>query len=96
MKSCALCGKEVVIDEYFTRRSSCPLCGGDLYICLNCMNYNESSREWCLETRAELPRTRDKANFCDWFRYRAGGKKLVAGDKSKDAIKRKFDDLFKK
>lgn len=97
MKICALCGKKVEIDEYFSRRSSCPHCGEDLHICLNCRHYTESSREWCLEPRAELPRTRDKANFCDWFRYREGGGKESgkAGD-SKDDIKKQFDDLFKK
>jgi len=96
MKTCALCGKKVVVDEYFNRRSACPSCGGDLHICLNCRNYSESSREWCLEARAELPRTRDKANFCDWFHYRGGGKPSGAPEGAKEDARRKFDDLFKK
>ncbi len=96
MKICAHCGKKVEIDEYFSRRSSCPHCSEDLHVCLNCRHYTESSREWCLEPRAELPRTRDKANFCDWFRYREGGKQAGTSDSSTDDIRKKFDDLFKK
>lgn len=96
MKVCAMCGKKVVIDEYFNRRSTCEHCGEELHICLNCRNYTESSREWCLEPRAELPRTRDKANFCDWFRYREGGTAAGPSGDSKDEARRKFDDLFKK
>jgi len=96
MKACALCGKKVEIDEYFTKRSTCPNCGEDLHICLNCKHYTESSREWCLEPRAELPRTRNKANFCDWFRYReGGGKPMEKSEGSKGDIKKQFDDLFK-
>lgn len=96
MKICALCGKKVEIDEYFTRGSSCPHCGEDLHICLNCRNYTESSRQWCLEPRADLPRARDKSNFCDWFRYREGGKASGTSEGSKDDVRKKFDDLFKK
>ncbi len=62
---------------------------------MNCRNYAESSRHWCLEDRAELPRTCDKANFCDYFRYREGGGKKGPGGEGKDDVKKQFDDLFK-
>ncbi len=95
MKICAMCGRKVVVDKYFNRQSTCPGCGEGLHICMNCRHYTESSRHWCLNDRAELPRTRDKANFCDYFRYREGGTgKGAAGDERAD-VKRRFDDLFK-
>jgi predicted RNA-binding Zn-ribbon protein involved in translation (DUF1610 family) len=96
MKICAMCGKKVKIDEYFKRTSSCPNCGEDLHICLNCRHYSESSRHWCLEPRVELPRARDKANFCDFFRYREGGQKPSGASENKtDDAKKNFEDLFK-
>ena len=67
MKVCAFCKKEIEAGRYFTRKSTCPHCGGDLHCCLNCGFYSESSHNKCLEPKAEFQRTRDKANFCDYF-----------------------------
>jgi len=94
MNVCALCGKEVAIDKYFSRKSTCPKCGGDLHICLNCRFYSASAHNKCLEVKAEFQRNRDKANFCDYFVFREGG--ASSSDKAKEDAKKKLDDLFKK
>jgi len=95
MKLCALCKKEIALDKYFTRKALCPACGGDLHICLNCRFYSESSHNKCIEPKAEFQRTRDKANFCDYFIFKESSKDLSASEEKANARK-KFDDLFKK
>jgi len=95
MKICALCRNEIETDKYFSRKSECPNCGRDLYICLNCGFYSESSHNKCLEPKADFQRTRDKANFCDYFLFRESSAVLSA-NKEKDDAKKKLDELFKK
>lgn len=94
MKSCALCGKNIEVDKYFSRKAPCPNCGGDLHICLNCTFYSESSHNKCREPKAEFQRTRDKANFCDYFVFSDAAPSSSRWGKD-DALK-KLDDLFKK
>lgn len=94
MKVCALCGKEVAVDKYFTRKSVCPKCGGDLHICLNCRFYSETAHNKCLEPKAEFQRSRDKANFCDYFVFRKGGS--PSSDEAREDALKKLNDLFKK
>lgn len=94
MKSCALCGKAVEIDKFFSRKSTCTHCGGDLRICLNCTFYSETSHNKCREPKAEFQRTRDRANYCDYFVFRDAAHSSSRSDKE-DALK-KLEDLFKK
>ncbi len=96
MKICALCKKEVDIDKYFSRKSSCPHCKGDLHICLNCRFYSVTSHNKCLEPKAEFQRSRDKANFCDYFVFREGPSSTADSGKALEDTRKKFDDLFRK
>jgi hypothetical protein len=92
---CALCKNEVTIDKYLTRASTCPSCHGDLHICLNCRFFSERSHNKCLEPKAEFQRTRDRANFCDFFLF---GASLSAASprNEKEEARKKLDDLFRK
>jgi rRNA maturation protein Nop10 len=95
MKTCALCSKEVEVGRTLSRKETCPHCGGDLHICLNCRFYSETSHNKCLEPKAEFQRTRDRANFCDYFQYReGGGASAGSGSDAAAEAKRKLDDLF--
>ncbi len=94
MKTCSLCGKQVEVDKYFSRKSACAKCGGDLHICMNCRFYSDKAHNKCTEPKAEFQRTRDKANFCDYFVFREGADSSSEAAKA-DAMK-KLDDLFKK
>ncbi len=94
MKICALCGKAVEIDKFFSRKSTCPKCSGDLHICLNCRFYSETSHNKCLEPKAEFQRSRDRANFCDYFIFRESASS--SGNKDKEDARKKFEDLFRK
>jgi hypothetical protein len=94
MKVCALCSEEVAADKYFSRKSVCPKCGGDLHICLNCGFYSETAHNKCTEPKSEFQRNRDKANFCDYFVFAEG--RSASSDAAKADTLRKLDDLFKK
>jgi predicted RNA-binding Zn-ribbon protein involved in translation (DUF1610 family) len=94
---CALCKKEITLDKFFSRKSLCPHCGHDLHICLNCRFYSDTSHNKCLEPRAEYQRTRDKANFCDYFQFAHGRRASAKGggpDPAEEA-RRKLRELFK-
>ncbi|MGD0885689.1 MAG: hypothetical protein ABSA46_12635 [Thermodesulfovibrionales bacterium] len=95
MAVCALCKKEIEIDKYFSRKTFCPSCKGDLHICLNCKFYSQTSHNKCLEPKAEFQRIRDKANFCDYFVYTLGTTPGASGAEKEDARK-KLEALFKK
>jgi len=92
--TCALCKKEIAVDRHLSRKATCPACGGDLHICLNCRFYSESSHNKCLEPKAEFQRTRDRANFCDFFAFNEGPSSSSADEK--EAARRKLEDLFRK
>ncbi|TAL23048.1 MAG: hypothetical protein EPN94_10090 [Nitrospirae bacterium] len=101
MKICALCGKNIETDKYFSRKTVCPECGGDLHICLNCGFYSVTAHNKCLEPKAEFQRTRDKANFCDYFVFIEGSlKRKKTGEQAlsekTDDTRKRFDALFKK
>lgn len=96
MKTCVLCKREVEVDRSFGRKSECPHCGGDLHICMNCRFYSETSHNKCLEPKAEFQRTRDRANFCDYFSFREGGPARAGGADPTEEARRKLDDLFRK
>ena len=95
MKMCALCKKGIEVDKYFSRKSTCPNCNGDLHICLNCKFYSPTAHNRCLEPKAEFQRTRDKSNFCDYFVF-GEGLQDKASEGAKEDARKKFDDLFKK
>ena len=92
---CALCNKELSADKYFSRKSTCPGCGGDLHICLNCRFFSESAHNKCLEPKAEFQRTRERANFCDFFVFRENAVSS-SSERDKEEARKKLDDLFKK
>ena len=94
MNICALCGKQIEVDKYFSRKSVCPKCGGDLHICMNCRFFSERAHNKCTEPKAEFQRSREKANFCDYFVF-AEGRRATSDAGKADALK-KLDDLFKK
>jgi hypothetical protein len=93
VKFCARCNKEIEIDKYLSRKTVCPKCGADLHSCLNCEFYSEPAHNKCREPKAEFQRSREKANFCDYFSFRGGA--VPSSKEKKDALKM-LDELFKK
>ena len=93
--TCALCNKEIALDRPLSRKAACPACGGDLHICLNCRFFSESSHNKCLEPKSEFQRTRDRANFCDFFSARETAS-FSSSDREKEEARKKLEDLFRK
>ncbi len=91
MKTCFKCGTVIELEKV-SRRDECPRCGTDLRVCLNCAFYAESKANACMEPQAEPVKEKDKANYCDFFRFREVGQ-----EKSGKAEAQKlWNDLFKK
>jgi len=92
---CGLCKNEITTDGFFSRKTTCPACSGDLHICLNCEFFSETSHNKCREPKAEFQRTRDRANFCDFFVFRQKPAASLSENKKEEARK-KLEDLFRK
>ncbi|HBA54179.1 MAG TPA: hypothetical protein DCZ04_06920 [Syntrophorhabdus aromaticivorans] len=61
-------------------------------MCLNCAFYDEGKANKCRETQAELVKEKDRANYCDYFRFREEGRKKSG----KEEADRLWKELFKK
>lgn len=48
-----------------SRREECLFCHADQHVCKMCKEFDGSAH--CQEPRAEEPKDREKANFCDYF-----------------------------
>ena len=80
--NCWHCGKELGPLDY-GRQDSCPGCGRDTRACKGCANYEPSADNSCREPQAERVVDKERANFCDYFKPRAG----AASAASRDAMK---------
>jgi hypothetical protein len=54
------------------RLADCPACHAELHACRLCRFYDPRVEGQCREERAEDVREKERANFCDWFKPRAG------------------------
>jgi hypothetical protein len=70
MRTCARCGNEIDPKLDIMRSSSCSRCRADLRSCLNCVFYKPGAHWDCRETIQEPVSDKEKANFCDFFRFR--------------------------
>lgn len=67
MKYCFHCKKRLKIIEKPSRYETCPFCGTDLKVCVNCKFYDESSYNDCSEPSAQRVAQKERANFCEYF-----------------------------
>jgi len=97
---CWHCGREIklVTAQKVQARDTCPQCDADLRVCRNCRHFDPTSHNECREVMAEWVRTKDRANYCDYFSPAtvagaAGGRPPAKqADDARDA----FDRMFKK
>jgi hypothetical protein len=93
---CFSCRKELDITGRPGRGETCPFCGSDVKVCLNCAFYDESAYNECREPQADRVLDKDRANFCDYFEFReASGKKSKKGKKGEKAQVEAGDALNK-
>jgi hypothetical protein len=92
MKTCFKCGTTIELEKV-SRRDECLRCGTDLRVCLNCTFYAESKANACVEPQAEPVKEKDRANYCDFFRFKESATKKQSG---KSEAEKAWNELFKK
>lgn len=91
--NCWRCGAEVVDEPLpLSRTAECRQCRAELHVCRMCEFYDTSKANACREPVAEAVSDKTRANFCGWFRPRAG-LRPEADDAAAEA-RRRLDDLF--
>lgn len=95
MAGCGSCGAAVfVVAGAVGRRDLCDQCGAELRSCLSCRHYEPGVAKGCKEPQAEVPRERDRANFCEFFQIGDGARH--GGGDTKSALESAAEALFKK
>ena len=93
MSQCPNCSKEIELPEKLGFRDDCMHCNVDLHVCRFCIFFDSSAYNECKETQADRVVDKEKANFCDYFRFNSDAQAKSA---QQDDIKQKLEDLFKK
>ena len=104
MGTCFACGAAFDPDLEIFRTTTCPSCGKDAHVCLNCRFYDTSVHMECRESIAEPVAQKDRSNFCEYFKLRetagrgpgSGGPAPADDDRAtraRDAAERLFGDL---
>lgn len=95
MKICRKCRNELEITGTVGRRETCPHCGADLRVCLNCRLHDPGAYNQCHEPQAERVVDKDRSNFCEYFVFGDTSVGNTTNDRAPDA-KSKLESLFKK
>ena len=77
------------------RLEECRACRAELHVCKMCEWYSLSVAKQCRETVAEEVKDKERANFCDYFKPRAGAHSKTDGSAA-DRARADLDSLFKK
>ncbi len=95
MGTCPHCGKTVPYLEAMPpgRSDHCSHCGGALRSCVACKHYDKAAYNECHEPSAERVVEKDKANFCEWYKF--GPRSAGSGSTREDMLE-KARALFKK
>ena len=95
---CWNCSRPTGIEGKIMRADQCPECLADLRCCRGCRHFDPMAHFQCREHIDDPIRNKEKANFCDFFQARAAMQsngRIIRNADTKDARKKKFDDLFK-
>lgn len=70
---CWKCGASLAALTLPLRRlDECPKCRAEVHVCRMCVDYDTRVAKHCREPTAEEVRDKEHANFCDFFKPRAG------------------------
>ncbi|MHB8109849.1 MAG: hypothetical protein ACYDHW_07440 [Syntrophorhabdaceae bacterium] len=89
--NCRKC-KMPIESETISFRDECPVCHEDLHVCLNCIFYDTGKSNSCREDKAEFVKEKDRANFCEYFRFTERSSESA----SKADAEKRWRELFKK
>jgi hypothetical protein len=76
-----------------SRRAVCAACEVELHVCRLCQFYDRLVSDQCTEDRAEQVREKDRANFCDYFKPKAGAY-VASGDSKARTARDRLEGLF--
>lgn len=95
MGVCPRCGNKIPYMEAMPpgRADQCDSCGCDLRSCIACKHYDKTAYNECREPSAERVVNKEKANFCEWYKFGPGA---AGSGPTKDDMLAKARDLFKK
>jgi hypothetical protein len=68
-RHCWKCGLEYKLPGAPGRSESCPRCGSDLKVCLNCGSYDARVAQQCRDGRADPVAEKHLANYCEYFDF---------------------------
>lgn len=93
MYKCYSCSKEIEVNsnQKIDFRETCFKCKKDAHVCLNCEHYERGAYNDCKESQAEKVPNKDKANFCEYFKFTNKDRSQTSDENPLD----KLDDLFK-
>ena len=90
---CWKCGASLADYTLPLRRlEECRQCQAELHVCKMCEWYSIAVAKHCREPVAEEVKDKQRANFCDYFKPRAGAFQPVGNDAAK--AKQDLDALF--
>jgi len=95
MRRCHACNTEVQHGLKLARKDECLSCGADLYCCLNCIFFDQSTSKKCKEPVAELVKDKAKANFCSYFSFSESHPGTMA-DSGAEKARKALEGLFRK
>src|SRR5258708_7808818 len=96
-RHCWKCGTEYKLPGLPGRLESCPSCGSDLKVCLNCVSYDSHVAHQCRDRRADPVAEMHMANFCEYFdmikrKYSPQDAGNPREDKARDVLKKLLGD----
>ncbi|MCR9093792.1 MAG: DUF4407 domain-containing protein [bacterium] len=93
---CHACDAEVELaaGEAIGFRAECDRCAADLHVCLNCDHHDPGAYNECREPSAERVRDRDRANRCEYFRFRTTGGTGDGPEAERRRAQQALDALF--
>jgi hypothetical protein len=93
---CWKCGASLAhLSLPLRRLDECPKCRAELHVCKLCVDYDTQVAKHCREPTAEEVYDKTKANFCDFFKPRAGAY-TAPNTSAVDKAKAELDRLFGK
>ena len=96
---CNNCAAEIQIAERITVTEKCRNCGTDLHTCRNCIYFDPSARNECVQPVEVRVVNKSANNFCTFFEPKVLIEKHGSGaptSRSPESHRQAFLDLFKK
>ncbi|MGH9414704.1 MAG: hypothetical protein ACRD0Y_13320 [Terriglobales bacterium] len=98
--TCWKCGRTITLKtaQKVNTRDTCA-CDADLHVCRNCRHFDPASHNECREVMAEWVRSKDRANYCDYFSPATADQPTgpqAQGKLAPEDARAQFDQLFGK